>query len=112
MALHCAYRIGAVELVYQNRHDIARTFGLIHEVPIAVCSSQYDFGRSIKIESNSGHHTPALPSVEVRHIDLFIAARNSLTKPSFVALRELTVPAPDDLYHLTLVAAIFHPPSA
>lgn len=49
MVLHCASRIGFLSYLYQNRHELAYQVGLIAEIPIALCSGDYDFGRGLTI---------------------------------------------------------------
>ena len=41
MVLHCASRLGVISYLYSKRHDIAYSVGLIAEIPIAMCNSEY-----------------------------------------------------------------------
>ena len=52
MVIHSASRLGILSYLYQQRHDIAYTLGLLKEVPIAMCNSDYDFGSGLHFESN------------------------------------------------------------
>lgn len=52
MMLHCASRLGILSYLYQERHSIARAVGLIQEIPIALCSSDYDFNQGLTIQHN------------------------------------------------------------
>src|SRR6185436_13620850 len=60
MILHCASRLGVLSYLYENRNHIASTVGLISEVPIAICSSNYDFNDGLHIQ-----HTDTDPSFPV-----------------------------------------------
>jgi len=52
MMLHCASRIGFVSYLYQQRQEISYSLGLITEIPIALCSSDYDFNDDLVIRSS------------------------------------------------------------
>lgn len=53
MTLHCASRLGILSYLYQKRHHIAHAIGLIAEVPIAMCSSDYHFDKNLIIHDAS-----------------------------------------------------------
>jgi hypothetical protein len=53
MMTHCAARLGVLSYLYEKRHHIALSVGLISETPIALCSHDYDFGNGL-ILNNSG----------------------------------------------------------
>ena len=52
MMLHCASRMGFLSYVYQQRQQIAYALGIIAEIPIATCSSDYDFNSGLTILSS------------------------------------------------------------
>jgi hypothetical protein len=60
MVLHCASRLGVLTYLYENRNHIANTIGLIQEVPIAICSSNYDFNDSLHVQH--ADTDPAVPT--------------------------------------------------
>ncbi|HOX83598.1 MAG TPA: hypothetical protein PLJ60_15130 [Chryseolinea sp.] len=49
MVLHCAGRLGVLSYLYKNRLELANTIGIISEIPIALCSSDYDADKNLKI---------------------------------------------------------------
>ena len=49
MGLHCASRLGTISYLFENRHAIAFSIGLISEKPIAICSSSYHYNKELKI---------------------------------------------------------------
>lgn len=74
MMLHCASRVGFLSYVHQQRHEIAFALGLITEVPMAMCSSDYDFsdGLSIHVSDNDDTARQTLPMAF--EINLFCVA--------------------------------------
>jgi hypothetical protein len=73
MMLHCASRIGFISYLYQNRHQIAYQTGLIAEVPVALCSSAYDFGKGLNIEHpDERTYLLPLPALQTLVISLFV----------------------------------------
>jgi|SRR5579859_112483 len=112
MSLHCASKLGLLDRLYQKRQDIAYALGLIQEAPISMCSSDYDFGRGLKIESKDYSHFPLLPQLtQSRDIDLFFVSGYSYRQQLQVPHR-ISLINPIDLYGLLLIRPIFHPPSA
>ena len=53
MMLHCATRMGFLSYLYQQRHQIAYSLGVIAEMPIAMCSHQYELNKGLTIETGS-----------------------------------------------------------
>jgi hypothetical protein len=108
MVLHCASRLGVLSHLYQKRHHIAKAVGLIVEVPIAMCSSDY-YGDQFVVQDQD--MSDALPAMIVAlEINLFIHTE------------EVVIHHADGVpvIHQTAVAyslkapppsAIFHPPS-
>ena len=74
MMLHCAARLGVLSYLYENRNDIANTLGLISEVPIAMCSSDYDFQKGLHIQHADDHHSLAASFLNAQEINLFFEA--------------------------------------
>jgi len=52
--LHCASKLGVIELAYESRYDILFSVGLIKEKPIASCDSNYFSGRHLSIVADQG----------------------------------------------------------
>ncbi|SKC41666.1 hypothetical protein [Ohtaekwangia koreensis] len=112
MTLHCGSRLGILSYIYQQRHDIAYTIGLISEIPIALCSSDYDFNEGLPVvhQDTSDQSIPPFFS-NAHEILLFVQQhdfalnieRNAIADTSniYVKNRKYTAPLP----------AIFHPPS-
>jgi hypothetical protein len=110
MALHCASRLGILDRVYQSRNNIAYVLGLIKEVPIAMCSVDYDFNQSLQIKTDDS--SQSLPSTtQAREINLFFATQYSYPQPQQILLYSRSFVNPTNLYGLTIVSSIFHPPA-
>ena len=71
MMLHCASRLGILSYLYQERHSIAHSMGLIQEVPIALCSSNYDFNKGLSIQDNDDSQTLPVTIAHAQEITLF-----------------------------------------
>jgi hypothetical protein len=89
---------------------MAYSMGLITEIPIAVCSSDYDFNKGLHIEvpdSDKG-----MPGLALAYeINLFFISAFYLPDPSSVLLsQELFIRGPGN-YSLTPDLSVFHPPS-
>lgn len=75
LTLHCAERLGLLSFLYEQRHEIAFTVGLIEEVPISMCNSDYDFEKGLKIDTpDTDHSLP--PTIVAREITLFWSETN------------------------------------
>jgi hypothetical protein len=74
MILHCAGRLGLLDSLYQQRHRIAYNLGLIAEIPIAICSGDYDydFDDKLKFQSGDTDETEIPISYQLRDITLFL----------------------------------------
>ena len=89
MTLHCFSRIGFLSYLYQQRHEIAFAVGLIKEVPIAMCSSEYDPDSGLVIHQDGEHHS--LPStLRANEITLFVSKENPPVNFSLLFLRTLS----------------------
>jgi len=71
MVLHCASRLGILSYLYKNRNEIASAIGLISEVPIALCSSAYDFDESINIQHHNSEKGVPVSFTTAHEITLF-----------------------------------------
>ncbi len=88
MTLHCVSRLGVLNKIYQNRNDITFIIGLIDEVPIALCNSEYDFSKELVIKLTEDHKS--LPSVltTAQEINLFHCSTLLLINPSYYQIAE------------------------
>jgi hypothetical protein len=113
MALHCASRLGFLSLIYSQRHHIAFSLGLIVEVPIAMCNSEYDFNEELVIQEDENFDA-SLPQMLSRAQEIHLFFTNSInsmgeSRPgvylvandSFVIVHNYKTPT----------LPIFHPPS-
>ena len=112
MALHCASRLGFIDHLYNNRNEIAFTIGLIAEIPIAMCNSDYDFGKKIGIKTSENSHTFPATVTKASHINLFIVQKYSHSHSLTLFLYKLSPITFIDLYKSALVKSVFHPPPA
>ncbi len=79
MTLHCGVRLGFLDQLYQQRHKIAYNIGLIAEIPIALCNSDYDFDKGLKIENHEADQTALPISSIAQEIILFSPTQLSFT---------------------------------
>jgi len=112
MTLHCGARLGLLDHLYQKRNDIALALGLIQEVPIATCSSDYDFNGGLKVVSHNNSHSVPSSLTQAREINLFFTFEYYSPRVQHVLLSKRPLIDLVDLYGLTLVTSIFHPPTA
>jgi hypothetical protein len=97
MVLHCACRLGVIDHLYNNRKNIAFSIGVIKEMPIASCGSEYEHPLTIEVDDDaSGDSVPAT-TFKAQQINLFLApalpqvncALPLLSVTHFVNLKEL-----------------------
>lgn len=112
MMLHCAGRLGVLSYLYQQRHEIAYSIGLITELPIAVCSSEYNFdsGLNIRATDESDHSLP--PGIfQAREIQLFCNERKIEINPALSVIRVNKLPEFLERAYCSPSFSVFHPPS-
>lgn len=111
MVLHCAGRLGLLSHLYENRHRIAYAIGLIAEVPIAMCSSDYDFNAGLTLHEDDSAKQP-IQHFFVQAQEIILCMPPAVTQPSFTkvpySVKAIT-PYSGRLYHAAN-ADIFHPP--
>lgn len=111
MVLHCASRLGILSQVYQKRHTIAYTVGLIAEIPIALCGSDYDPSDKLYIQSEDAGEALPVNFTQAEEINLFIENGALAVMPGWLFI---TADGPYR-YHSSLYPSpsfrIFHPPS-
>jgi hypothetical protein len=112
MALHCACRIGFVDHLYNNRYKIAFSTGLIVEIPIALCGSKYEHSKTLKIETSDNADAVPLANIKTDPINLFFVTAYVHPNSRRVLIDASASFQGTNLYRLTLVKGIFHPPSS
>ncbi len=112
MVLHCASRTGLLTYIYQQRLQIAYSLGLINEIPIAVCSSDYDFRHEFIVhqtdENGPASHQSLPMASEIKLF--FVTPLIHVTDTDGIAVVKNS--RPDAAQPLTGCAdAVFHPPA-
>jgi hypothetical protein len=74
MMLHCAGRLGILDGLYHQRHRLAYSLGLIAEIPIAICSGDFDFDNKFNFQSDDKDETRTPISSQSRDITLFLVS--------------------------------------
>jgi hypothetical protein len=74
MMLHCAGRLGLLSYLYNQRHAVAYSFGVIAEVPIATCSADYTHHQAPLVIDDQQQSDEQLPVqfMQAKEINLFI----------------------------------------
>jgi hypothetical protein len=110
MILHCAGRLGLLDSLYQQRHRIAYNLGLIAEIPIAICSGDYDFDDKHKFQSGDADETEIPISYQLRDITLFLVNDDlNLNCEPYILSTAINVLHKVNPY-LSPTRAIFQPP--
>ncbi|MFN7259043.1 MAG: hypothetical protein ACK5TU_04000 [Cyclobacteriaceae bacterium] len=110
MILHCAGRLGLLDSLYQQRHRIAYNLGLIAEIPIAICSGDYDFDDKLKFQSGDADETEIPISYQLRDITLFLVNDDlNLNYELYILSTAVNVQHKVNPY-LSPTRAIFQPP--
>lgn len=109
MMLHCITRLGVTSYLYSKRHQVALSVGLIDEVPITLCKSDYPPGTPLVIAAMQDQNVP-VPFTHTSEIHLFVEsatpdiaqnqAMSTLTHQTMMRHSEYTPPA----------LTVFHPP--
>lgn len=112
MMLHSSSRIGILSLLYQSRHEFAFRAGLIAEIPIAMCSSDYDFTNELEFV-DPGDDRSTLPPVftQMREILLFFQDSMISVKPSLRLMETKNFAFHRERKYSSPGKDIFHPPS-
>jgi hypothetical protein len=111
MVLHCAGRLGLLSHLYENRHRIAIAVGLIAEVPIAMCSSDYDFHTGLTLRESDSAKQP-VQHLLIQAQEIILCMPPAAGQPSFINIPyriKATTPYTGRPYHAAN-ADIFHPP--
>ncbi len=112
MVLHSASRLGVLSYLYQHRHDIAYTLGLIEEVPIASCTDDYHLSQGFEVVVAEQSDSTLPPATWfAQEIQLFFHGKAEIqfSNPSIVLAGSYSVRPPESKYNSPIVS-IFHPP--
>jgi hypothetical protein len=110
MTLHCASRLGILSHLYQQRHAIAYAIGVVAEMPIALCSSDYDFNDELLIPiEDMGESIPATLQ-QAPELQLFLVEALCFT-PRFQFLYDHKADHDQHLTYLPPSFPVFHPPA-
>lgn len=110
MVLHCASRLGILSYLYKNRNELAYIVGLVSEVPIALCSSDYDFNEGLHIQqADTQPGTPA-SFLTAQEITLFYLPPFSVELHTNSVSKNTACPTYKELTYTSPLHAIFQPP--
>jgi len=111
MLLHCASRIGFLSYLYEQRQQIAYALGVISEIPIAMCSSDYDFQDGLEIHASQDDAAAGQSLPMALEIKLFFSAVEiPILIPEGVSPVKHYASASSHPLHGCL-QSIFHPPA-
>lgn len=111
MVLHCASRLGVISYLYQERHTIAHSVGLIADIPIAMCNSEFDFGKGLTFV-NIDHDDQLPASLSIAHeIHLFLSWPELETSPEYFKILERQLSGKTFQNYIPPTYPIFHPPA-
>lgn len=110
MVLHCASRLGILSYLYKNRNELAYVVGLISEVPIAICSSDYDFNEGLHIQHADTQPGTPVSFLTAPEITLFYIPPFSVDLHSNLVTEITAFPVYKALASTTSLQAIFQPP--
>lgn len=110
MVLHCASRLGVLTYLYEQRHHIAFNAGLIAEIPIALCNSDYHFQKELTIDDQQEDDSLPVTVGQAHEIILYLQETKVHLTASLLFMK-------DDAFTLFVESeypppptSIFHPP--
>jgi hypothetical protein len=111
MVLHCSSKLGLLAYIYSHRSEIALSIGLIQELPISSCSSDFDFGSGKRLEVNEENQSLPLCFTQANEIILFFSFSTlPIPQNNFLSLQP-TYGATEILFFSFAPSSIFHPPA-
>lgn len=111
MFLHCASRLGVLSHLYEKRHHIAYALGLIHEVPIATCSNDYDFQTGLVLhEQHDADQTVPQGLAHAPEIILCTPPAPQMFGASPSTLLDVAASLYADRYYRSPLIPVFRPP--
>ncbi len=112
MILHCSVRLGFVTWLYQNRQEIAYSFGFIEERVITMCSHEHDLDRAVEINiDHDGSDKLPVSTFQTREINLFFEIGTSKSNPQYALLWMNQLPTVIEKHYPLPEIVIFHPPA-
>jgi len=77
MVLHCATRTGFLSYLYQQRHQIAHSIGIIAEIPIAMCNSNYNFNKGLQLDAHDDEMSD-IPATLIQAQEIILFSQTAL----------------------------------
>lgn len=113
MTLHCASRLGVMSYLYQQRHSIAYSLGIIAEIPVAMCTGDYDFGKGLVIEEHHPSESTVPPAFfQTQEINLYLSPFSFFeTSPHWLTVGNDKAMMTEDNNYPSPPVSIFHPPA-
>ena len=111
MFLHCSCRLGLLSYLYENRNEIALKIGLIKEVSIALCSSDFHFNAELILKSNSVDDQIPVNFLHTQEINLFYVSTMPILFVHQIPLANKLPIADVDNFYGRPILSIFHPPT-
>ena len=111
MVLHCASRVGFLSFLYKQRHEIAYTIGVIAEVPIAMCNSDYDFNGGLTLETSGDEESIPPALFQAKEINLFFSKDYIELTPQLHVIQTSSICEIVESAYQRPAISIFHPPS-
>lgn len=111
MTLHCAGRLGVLSYLYQNKAQIAHTLGLIAEIPVALCGSDFYSDPGFVFQSHEDTSSTPPLVLQVGEVQLFITTRFYLQVPDRQLLSDLQLNAEQPKVLSRPPQSIFQPPA-
>jgi hypothetical protein len=111
MTLHCFSRLGVLSYVFEKRHEIAYSLGLIADIPIAMCSSDYDFTPGLTVQEADGVQSLPQHVTQAQEIILFFhtVATDIILGEAVILM--MAFDNRDDALYPSPLLSVFHPPS-
>jgi len=111
MTLHCAGRLGVLSYLYQNKNQIAHSLGLITELPIALCSSDYDFDTGYVFQSTDDSSATLPLLFQVSELNLFITTKFQLPSADRLLLTVFQFYSEQEKLLMRPPQSVFQPPA-
>ena len=110
MMIHCAGKLGVIDYLVEQQHQIAFALGIIDEVPIPMCNDNYSHD-GFTFDASVDAARVSDPGIRIETINLFIVQITNHTfapEKVFTATPEITL---NELYAFSLVDSSFRPPA-
>lgn len=111
MIMHCAARLGVLSYLYEKRHDIAFSAGLISEIPMTMCSHHYDFGTGLVLHDTGDEHKSHINFSLVKDITLILQNTSYSIAKAWMIFDDEKIEFVQTSYSSTYLLDIFRPPA-